>query len=324
MTDVEKVLIAAASFEDRSTVWVREFLASGGNPEHVFFADVFESDAMYEQHIALLHELGVCNVDRVDRSSSHNLWSWTWSVVEKACMPGCNLLIDVTCMPRELLGMLLFAVSVKRLVVGSVSVAYVAAPEGGYATQNKNLPESERWLSKGVTTVRSIVGFPGIFRSERPSHLVILAGHELGRISKIIEYVEPSRLTISGEQEESSTVVGAGELSREVADELRDQLRDRIQVPKIGDIEFSSSSIEEVFESLIDAELEKSGENIALVAMNTKLSFVGAALFALSQRTVRMIYAVPQEYNPLYCQGVGESHQFDITELVRRATTETM
>lgn len=323
MTDAEKILIAAASFEDRSTVWGRKFLDSGGKAEHVFVADIFESDAMYEKNLDQLVRLGICNVTQVNRFSSCSLWEWTWSVIEK-CSSGCDLVIDVTCIPRELLGMLLFAVSVKRLAIGSVSVAYVAAPEGkgGYATQNDDLPESEQWLSKGVTTVRSIVGFPGIFRSERPSHLVILAGHEEDRISKIIEYVEPSRLTISGGQEESSNgeQVGAGELSRKVATKLRD----RIQVPKIGDIEFSSSSIEKVFESLINAELEKSDENIALVAMNTKLSFVGAALFALCQRKVRMIYAVPQEYNPKYCQGVGESHQFDITELVQRATTETM
>lgn len=317
MTDAEKVLIAAASFEERSTVRVRKFLDSGGRPEHVFVANVFESGEMYGQNLALLKKLGVRNVDHVNRFSSHSLWSWTWSVVERARTSGCDLLIDITCLPRELLGMLLFAVSIKRFVIGRVSVAYVSAPEGGYATQNVNLLESQQWLSKGVSTVRSIVGFPGIFRSERPSHLVILAGHEMDRISKIIEYVEPSRLTINGEQDKSSTVVGAGELSRKVAAKLRG----RIQVPKIGDIEFSSSSIEGVFESLINEELEKSGENISLVAMNTKLSFVGAALFALRQRTVRMIYAVPQEYNPLYCQGVGESHQFDITELMQRATT---
>ena len=275
---------------------------------------------MYGQNLALLEKLGVRNVDYVNRFSSHSLWSWTWSVAERACTPGCDLLIDITCLPRELLGMLLFAVSIKRFVIGRISVAYVSAPEGGYATQNVDLLESQQWLSKGVSTVRSIVGFPGTFRSEKPSHLVILAGHELDRISKIIEYVEPSHLTINGEQEKSSTVVGAGELSRKVAAKLRG----RIQVPKIGDIEFSSSSIAGVFESLINAELEKSGENISLAAMNTKLSFVGAALFALFQRTVRMIYAVPQEYNTLYCQGVGESHQFDITELVRQATTETM
>ena len=72
-------------------------------------------------------------------------------------------MIDVTCLPRELLGMLLFAVSVARCRIGSVRVAYVAAPEGGYATQNMDLLESDRWLSKGVTEVRSIVGFPGKF-----------------------------------------------------------------------------------------------------------------------------------------------------------------
>lgn len=323
MADAEKVLIAAASFEDRSTVWVRKFLDSGGKTEHVFVADIFESDPMYKENLDQLAKLGVYNVTQVDRFSSRSLWEWTWSVIE-ACSSGCDLVIDVTCMPRELLGMLLFAVSRKSSAIDSVSVAYVAAPEGGYATQNKNLPESDRWLSKGVKTVRSIIGFPGTFRSERDSHLVILAGHEMDRILQIVEYLEPSRLTISGGQEKSSILVGAEQLSREVADALRDQLKDRIQVPEIGDIEFGSSSIEEVFESLIDAKLEKSDENIALVAMNTKLSFVGAALFALCQREVRMIYAVPQEYNPLYCQGVGKSHQFDITELVRRAKTETM
>ena len=320
MTDTEKVMIAAASFEDRSTVRVQKFLDSGGRSEHVFIANVFERGEMYRQNLDLLKKLGVRDLDPIDRFSSHDLWSWTWDVVERACTPNCNLLIDITCLPRELLGMLLFAVSIKRSIIDRVSVAYVSAPEGGYATQNEDLPESQRWLSKGVSTVRSIIGFPGVFRSERPSRLVILAGHELDRISKIIEHVEPSHLTIDGEQEKSSTVVGAGNLSRKVAGKLRD----RIQIPKIDDIKFSSSSIEGVFENLINAELENSDENISLVAVNTKLSFVGAALFALCQRTVRMIYAVPQEYNPLYCRGVGNIHQFDITKLVQRATTETM
>ena len=64
MTNAEKVLIAAASFEDRSTVWVREFLASGGNPEHVFFADVFETATQcMDKILPCLYELGVCNVD---------------------------------------------------------------------------------------------------------------------------------------------------------------------------------------------------------------------------------------------------------------------
>ena len=71
----------------------------------------------------------------------------------------------------------------------------------------------------------------------------------------------------------------------------------------------------------MDVKLGESDENVALAAMNTKLSFVGAVLFALSNRTVRMIYAVPREYNPLYCEDVGKSMRIDITALVRGANT---
>ena len=177
-----------------------------------------------------------------------------------------DLTIDITCMPRELLGMLLFAVSVKRQCFSNISVAYVAAPVGGYATQNEQLPESARWLSKGVACVRSIIGYPGVFHSERPCHLVVFAGHERERILQLVEYIEPRRLTISEELEHSSTVPGAREISRNVAEELKH----KIHVPEIGEnIEFSSSSIGKVYSSLMDSGLGESSENVALAAMNT-------------------------------------------------------
>lgn len=313
----ENALIAAASFEKRSTIWVNEYLESGGQPETVFLADVIEHGDEYAENLAFMRKIGVKNVDQIDRFSSGSLWRWVVRVVERVSVFEGNLTIDITCMPRELLGMLLFAVSVKRQSFNTISVAYVSAPAGGYATQNEQLPESERWLSKGVACVRSIVGYPGVFRSERPCHLVVFAGHERERILQLVEYVEPRRLTISEEQEDSSTVLGAREISQNVARDLKR----KIQVPKIGDIEFSSSSIDGVYNSLMDSHLGESGENVALAAMNTKLSFIGAALFALSNRAIRMMYAVPREYNPSYCAGVGDASQFDITALVGKANT---
>ena len=313
----ENSLIAAASFEERSTYWVQDFLKSGGEPKTVFLADVFEHGDEYAENLALMRKLGIENVVRIDRFSSKSLWRWVVQVIGQASVLTGHLTIDITCMPRELLAMLLFAVSVKRQCFSTISVKYVAAPAGGYATQNERLPESERWLSKGVACVRSIVGYPGVFRSERPCHLVVFAGHEQERILQLVEYVEPRRLTISEELTHSSTVPGAREISRNVAQELKR----KIPVPEIGDIEFSSSSIDEVYGSLMDSRLGESGENVALAAMNTKLSFVGAALFALSNRAIRMMYAVPREYNPSYCEGVGEASRFDITSLVSKAET---
>ena len=310
-------LVAAASFEERSTYWVREFLKTGGDRAKVFLADVVEHGDEYAENLAVIEKLGVENVERINRFSSESLWRWVVGVTERASELKGELTIDVTCMPRELLGMLLFSVSVRRRSFSKISVAYVSAPEGGYATQNKRLAKEARWLSKGVACVRSIVGYPGVFHSEQPCHLVVFAGHELERVLQLAEYVEPRRLTISGELEHSSTVPGAREISRNVAEELKR----RMQVPEIGDIEFSSSSIDEVYASLVEARLGESSENVALAAMNTKLSFVGAALFALSNRAVRMMYAVPRQYNPLYCQGVGRASQFDITPMVNGART---
>ena len=220
-------------------------------------------------------------------------------------------------MPRELLGMLLFAVSVRRRHFTKVYVTYVAAPNQGYATQNSTLEECDRWLARGVATVRSIVGYPGAFRAERPSHLVVLAGHEIERLFAIAEYVEPSRLTISGEEEHSSTSTGASTLSTKIAEDLKD----RIQIPDIGGIAFSASSVKGVFDSLDKMDLDPSVENVTLVALNTKLAFVGTALFSLVNRGVRMVYAVPREYNPLYCVGVGQKYRVDITDILNEART---
>ena len=312
----QAVMIAVASFEERSSVSVKRFLSSGGRTEAVFLADVVETGPSYERQLLEFTNLGIDSVEQVDRFSSRSLWSWSLSVVAQAAQTKPSLVIDITCMPRELLGMLLFAVRMHQECFPSVFVAYVAAPPEGYATQNPNLPKDDKWLSRGVTTVRTIVGYPGVFHGERPTHLIALAGHEFERLFAIAEYVEPNRLTIGGEQEGSSTVSGAGVLSQQVAQKLRD----RIQVPDIGDISFSASSIKDVVASLERLNFNASEENVALVAMNTKLAFVGAALFSLANRDVRMIYAVPREYNPLYCVGSGEEYCVEITPILRTAS----
>ena len=309
-------MIAAASFEERSSVSAKRFLYSGGRNEAVFLANVVESGPSYETQLLEFTKLGIDGVEEVDRFSSRSLWSWCLSVVEQAAQMKPSLVIDVTCMPKELLGMLLFAVWVRLECFPKVFVAYVAAPSDGYATQNPELAEKDKWLSKGVTAVRTIVGYPGAFHGDRPTHLIVLAGHEFERLFAITEYVEPSRLTIGGARESSSTVSGAGVLSQEVAQELKD----RIQVPDIRDISFSASSIEDVVATLRRLNFDESAENVALVAMNTKLAFVGAALFSLANRGVRMVYAVPREYNPLYCVGVGNEYCVEITAMLRAAS----
>ena len=175
-------------------------------------------------------------------------------------------------------------------------------------------------MSHGVRDIRSIIGFPGKFSGEKAGHLIALAGHEEDRMMEIVEYVEPRKLSIGSGEVGSSTTAGADEYSRQVVEALRS----RIPLPGIEKIEFRSDSVRDVYESMGRVRLDYGRENVSLTAMNTKLAFVGAALFALRERRVRVVYAVPEEYNPLYCQGVGARFASDITELIGQADTEAL
>ena len=302
------LFIGAVSFEDRSIQGPQKFLEEGGTSETIRVVRLAEDSSALQDNLNVLADMGIADIPMTDRFSSKSLWEWAWGVVSNA--PG-NVIVDATCLPRELLGMLLFALSRQRL--DSVQVWYVAAPPGGYATQNEDLREEDRWLSQGVVAIRSILGYPGDFSSEKKRHLIALAGHEYERLLHVIVSQEPAKLSLENEQEDTSTAEGAIEYSRTVAKKLRQE----IALPEILPVSFSAKSIEETFRNLTNMGLDWAHENVALVAMNTKLSFIGAALYALHNRSVRMIYAVPEKYNPLYCRGSGKLSTHDITNTLK-------
>lgn len=315
MVDSKNYLfIGAVSFEKRSLVALQNFLKEGGSPDKVNMVKLAEDSPQLQENLTTLKDMGFTQIAKHDRLSSRSLWDWVWGALQNA---EGDVVIDATCLPREPLGMILFALSVKRDQLGQVKVLYVSAPTNGYATLNDSLPPEDRWLSKGVVTIRSILGFPGNFGSEKKRHVVAMAGHEPERLFDSIIFHEPNRLSISNEQASTSTVEGAEKYSREVADKLRRE----IAPPEIESVKFSANSIDGTFDSLKAMGIDSENENVALVAMNTKLSFIGAALFALQDRNIRMVYAVPEKYNPLYCAGVGELKEYNITEYIKSSKT---
>lgn len=311
-------LVAAASFEERSLVATRGFLDGGGETNDVYLANVIEQNIEKRNNVDAFGKLGIEKIEALDRLDSRSLWGWTWRTI--GAVPSGDLILDITCFPRELLGMILFAISLRRRRFGNVAVWYVGAPDRGYATVNPSLPASRRWLSRGVHRIRSIIGYPGEFSGERAGHLIALAGHEEERMMEIVRYVEPRRLSIGTGERGSGTSGGANEYSRSVVERLRSS----VAVPDVGTIGFRSNSIDDVYEKLGEVEIDYDRENATLAAMNTKLTFVGAALFALRERRVRVMYAVPDRYNAAYCQGVGKEFRRDITDLIGRAKTEAL
>lgn len=311
------LMFSAVSFEDRCIIGPERFIQAGGNPSALYIARLPDNSSQMLFNIKLLEKSGLRVFHDVDRMNSRALWEWVWARVSNV---SGDVIIDATCLPRELLGMILFALSVRRDRLGRIEVCYTSAPKevtGGYATQNKDLRDDQRWLSKGVVAIRSILGFPGDFSSEKKRHVIAFAGHEFDRMLQVVEFLEPNIVSVSNEQENTSTVNGAAVISADVATKLRDKIAE----PIIRPVKFSANSIDETFKGLGELKLNASLENIALIAMNTKLSFIGAALFALHRRKVRMMYAVPEIYNPLYCVGAGEFKVHDITEKLKTSAT---
>lgn len=302
------------SFEPRSISAIKEFIENGGNAESIRSVRLSEDISIIEENLRAFEKLGVSAVPYVDRLDSTLLWRWVWANTKDVVG---NVVLDATCFTRELLGMLLFALSVRREHLDSVEVQYVSPEPRGYISQNETLTESKRWLSQGVVGIRSIVGYPGNFRSEHSRYVIAFAGHEEDRLWKTLEFLEPDILSMSNEKLDSSTVEGADKLSQYVSDALRA----RIQLPEFSKITFSAKSIEETYNNLTSHLSECGDKNTTLVLMNTKLSFIGAALAALHNRKVRLVYAVPEEYNPLYSKGAAEVRSFDITDAIKSSAT---
>ena len=314
--------IGAISFEERSISGLSSACAGdslrAGRAELIHFGI---NPKQLDKNISKVRSEHGLEAVELDRFDTKGMWNWVWNTVSN-CKP--SVTIDATCLPRELLGMLIFALSVRRESMGKTEILYTYAPsggEGGYATQNQALSDDEKWLSKGIIAIRSIVGYPGYFSSERKCHAIALVGHEFERMLEMLKAIEPSRCSLGNEKDSTSTVDSAGDYSEGIANRLREGLRKYVAVPEeIVPVNFHANSIKNTLEELKHIDIRPE-ENTALIAMNTKLSFIGAALYALQKRSVRMIYSVPEKYNPSYCIGAGETESTDITEYLNQAKT---
>lgn len=297
--------ICALSFEDRCMAVLSRFADDGGDCGGVQAVHFGGDNLSLQQNIAAAAELGVNLVSECDRRDSKRIWRWVWESVEKS---GPDVVVDVSCFPREVIGMILYALALQSTRFNRVRIAYTTPFR--YSTQDLSLPEDSRKLSFGTRVIRTIIGYPGDFSSARKRHLFALAGHEIDRLLEVINYVEPTTISLSNEQYGSGTVEGANEFSLAV----KAKLRESIGMPDFRDVVFFADSPLRTYEALVPQIMEVAEENITLVCMNTKLAFVGACLAGLHQRNVRIVYAVPDYYNDQYSSGVKESREVDISD----------
>ena len=212
-----------------------------------------------------------------------------------------NVFIDVTTFTQESLLILLKAL---QLACPGVAIKglYNSATDYGLGQTG-----DRKWLTKGVSELRSVLGYAGTSRPTLGQHLIVLAGFELERAEKTIDLYDPNLLS-----------VGLGDPLESISHDLFDvnKLFHQKLVERYGGVKqfyFSCDDPIHARDALLKHVLETPGYNVCVAPMNTKISTVGVGLAAMADNSIQICYANPALYNlDGYSKASSNAYIFDI------------
>jgi hypothetical protein len=200
-----------------------------------------------------------------------------------------SYLADITTFTHEALLILVKLLQLRLKPEDSVTFVYTAASE--YSIGQK--PE-EKWLSKGIGEIRSVLGYPGKVLPSRKSHLLILAGYESERAERFIEQYEPNVLSVGLGAPDSATNPAHASINKVMYNRIVAQHKEaRTFLFSCSDPLETRGSVQEQIQQVRD-------HNVLIAPMNTKISTIGAALVALEDDSVQLCYAPAHQYNEIH------------------------
>jgi hypothetical protein len=199
-----------------------------------------------------------------------------------------NILIDITTFTHETL-LILIRVIKTLLPTSNLTFAYTNAAEYSIGDSIK-----QKWLSRGIKEVRSILGFPGNIIPTRKTHLIVVVGYEHERAKGLIEAIEPNSLSL-----------GYGRSGSETIDKDKGANKHYMHLVEQVAISFKSIRRFEVFCDnpyetcdIIEKQISMAGnKNIIIAPMNNKITTIGTAWSVINNEDVQMCYAQPLKYN---------------------------
>jgi hypothetical protein len=211
-------------------------------------------------------------------------------------------LIDVTSFRREELLMLLTILRSSGLRPDCRgALAYVAS---------ESMSDN---LSDDVMGLRSVIGYAGDMRPSRKTRLVLMMGFETHRARSIIEGYEPDEVLIGTGREVDSINKDLYRKNREFSKEV-----ERLSANVVRKFEFSARDPLQVVRELGLAVGDGTDANIVLAPLNTKLSTLGAGLYALEHPEVQVCYAPVRRYNEAnYSTSSQQVYLLPLSELLQ-------
>jgi hypothetical protein len=201
-------------------------------------------------------------------------------------------IVDVTSMSHELLSILIAILHIQGHLDG-IQLCYTGAEKYSF-----NTSESEMWLSKGVSSIRSVLGYPGEQLPSKPLHLVIPVGFEVERAIEIITAYEPAALSLGVGRRDQSVSPAHYEANLNFFNRLEDFVSEQERsCATLAKFTFSCIDPLETKHDIANHLLQFPDFNTIICPLNTKISTVGIALLCIEHPAVQLCYAQPMEYN---------------------------
>lgn len=285
-------LVSCISFEDRSLV-VPEALSQSNVTRWFCIENMdIETDvSAYRQRAIELAKLMGVEIEFLNASKRHPMiLADTMANIglRLAGAPdGMAWIVDVSAMTHEMV--LVVVAAADELIPEWNDVEFIYNVAGQYSDDEK---ADQKWVSRGILEVRSVVGYPGDWAPGDPVILVALPGFDMERVRRIVEEVEPDYLLVGIAHPTNDHHLWSYEKNRKISEDLLGTRRGRL-------FEYSALDPYAVINAVLKETNEISG-NVLLAPLNSKISTV--AIGALSRRMSnwQVCYAPAIIYNFRY------------------------
>jgi len=202
-----------------------------------------------------------------------------------------NFLVDITTFTHESLLILIKILhqEIQHNQENTVTIVYTSAKE--YDSPRR---KEDKWLSKGICDIRSVLGYPGEIVPSRKTHLIVLVGYEHERAAKLIEVFEPNAISL-GYGKRGSSPEGS---HYDVNAHFKKLVEKTAAVyGTIDDFEFACNNPLDAKETILGCIQVTDDYNHVIAPMNTKISTLASALLALADDKIQLCYAQAALYN---------------------------
>lgn len=304
------VFFCCGSFEERSLT-----IANAIGPNNVKYPIVTRNTNLtqfVEKNKNKLIELFGSNAIVADMDSSDPLK--TGDAIKKAISEVISkkpltYLIDLSTFTHESLLILIKLLSLNLKPRDKIFCAYVGAAE--YSLGDK---DEDKWLTKGIADVRSVLGYPGEIHPLKPTHVIVLVGFEHERAAGLINALEPDIISLGYGRpgtESDKKHLPANKHFHTLLKTITSSYS------TVHDFEFSCTNPLDTRDALRACIEEYPDHNVIIAPMNTKVSTIGAALMAFENDEIQLCYSQPSQYNYIYYSTPGKNcYLFNLSNIL--------